>query len=177
MAPGARQIGLALVAYAALVASADAQEYCVTCSAPTATYRCVIEGARPGGKQPLQTLCVTAMTKEGSHAACSVKGGTVFDCKGPVKRVSWAAYNDPGAKEAAQEPPKPRPAQSTAPDPNQPPRTVEEMAKRASKKTAEQIEKTGENVKDQVDTLGQKMSDSTKKTWTCIASLFTRCTE
>jgi hypothetical protein len=94
-----------------------------------------------------------------------------------VKRVSWAAYNDPGAKEAAQEPPKPRPAQSTAPDPNQPPRTVEEMAKRASKKTAEQIEKTGENVKDQVDTLGQKMSDSTKKTWTCIASLFTRCTE
>ena len=45
MSPGVRQIGLALVAYAARVASAGAQEYCVSCSGPTATYRGVIEVA------------------------------------------------------------------------------------------------------------------------------------
>src|SRR5262245_7118735 len=53
----------ALVAAAAfaLVASAEAQEYCVACADPPAVYRCVIEGARPGGSLPLSVLCVTAM--------------------------------------------------------------------------------------------------------------------
>ncbi len=171
----ARWIGLALFTLCGLVARAEAQEYCVACTGPTAIYRCVIVGAKPGGNQPLQTLCVTAMAKEGSHAACSVKGGTVFDCTGPVRRVPWAAYNEPGPKANVPEALPPQAAQPPAPanDPNQPPRTVEEMAKRANQKTAEQIKKANEDV----ETFNEKVGDNTKKTWRCITSLFTRCTE
>ena len=148
----------------------------MACTEPAALYRCVIDGARPGGKQPLQMLCATAMAKEGGHAACSVKGGTVFDCKGPVKRVSWAAYNESAVKGSAQEPPK-QSVQTPPADPSQPPRTVEEMARRANQNTAEQLKKADEDMKESAGSFGQKVGDATKKTWRCIASLFTRCTE
>ncbi len=173
----ARRLGLAPFALCALIAQAEAQEYCVACTGPSAMYRCIIDGARPGGNQPLQMLCVTAMAKEGPHAKCSVKGGTVFDCTGPVKRVPWAAYNQPAGKGTVQEAPKPQVAPAPANDPDQPPRTVEEMAKRANQKTAEQVKKANEDVQEKVETLGDKVGDTTKKTWRCIASLFTRCTE
>ncbi|MBX9592577.1 MAG: hypothetical protein K2X43_25090 [Hyphomonadaceae bacterium] len=167
----ARRIGLILAAVCVLTARAEAQEYCVACTGPTALYRCIIEGARPGGSQPLQTLCATAMAKEGQHAACSVKGGTVFECTGPVKRVPWANYNPTAPKAPGQEAaPK---AQAPATDPNQPPKTIEEMAKRANQQTAEQIKKANEDVKGQVDAF----NTTTKKTWQCITSLFTRCNE
>jgi hypothetical protein len=169
--------GLALFALCALVAQAEAQEFCVACTGPSAMYRCIIEGARPGGSHPLQKLCTIAMAKEGPHAACNVKGGTVFDCTGPVKRVAWAAYNAPAAKGAIQETPKPQVAPAPANDPDQPPRTVEEMAKRANQQTAEQLKKSNEDVKEKVESFGDKVGDTTKKTWRCIASLFTRCTE
>jgi hypothetical protein len=157
--------GLALLALCGLAGQSRGQEYCVACTEPSGIYRCVIEDARPGGKQPLQTLCVTAMAKEGGHAACSVKGGTVFDCNGPVKRVSWSAYNDPGVKAGVQAPTKPQ-ASQPATDPSQPPTTVEEMAKRANQKTTEQIKKANED-----------MGAATRQTWRCIASFFTRCGE
>lgn len=172
-------IGLTLFALGALAAPASAQEYCVSCTGPPSVYRCIIEGAKPGGKQPLQTLCVTAMIKEGKHSSCALKGGTVFDCNGPIKRVPWAAYNEPGPKGSVPEPPKPQASQPKAPasDPDQPPSTIEEMAKRANQKTAEQLKKANEDMKDQVESFGDKVGDSTKKTWRCISSLFTRCTE
>jgi hypothetical protein len=47
------------------------------------------------------------------------------------------------------------------------------MAKRANQKTAEQIKKANEDMKDQAESFG----DTTKKTWRCISSLFTRCNE
>jgi hypothetical protein len=177
MLPVARRVGpTLLLALCMPSAQAEAQEYCVACSEPSAVYRCVIDGAQPGGKQPLQMLCVTAMAKEGRHGACSVKGGTVFDCNGPVKRVPWAAYNDPAIKGSVQEAPR-RAAQPPAPDPSQPPRTVEEMAKRANQNTAEQLKKANDDTQEKAKSFGQKVGDTTQKTWRCIASLFTRCTE
>ena len=148
----------------------------MACAEPTAIYRCVIDGARPGGSQPLQMLCVTAMAKEGRHGTCSVKGGTVFDCDGPVKRVPWAAYNPASPKETGPETTK-GPPQPAAKDPNHPPRTVEEMAKQANQKTAEQMKKANEDMQEQAKSLGQNVGDATKKTWRCIASFFTRCKE
>jgi hypothetical protein len=114
-------------------------------------YRCIIDGAKPGGKQPLQMLCATAMAKEGGHGRCAIKGGTVFDCKGPVRRVSWAAYNDPKG------PPSLAPKQTTAPppsDPDEPPRTVEEMAKRANQKTAEDLRKANDGLQQPTQSFG-----------------------
>src|SRR5262249_46378509 len=71
--------------------SAEGQEFCVACSDPPGVYRCVIDGAQRRGGQSLQMLGVTAMAKEGGHATCSVKRGTVFDCDGAVKRIPWTA--------------------------------------------------------------------------------------
>jgi hypothetical protein len=179
------QIGAVLGVLAGLAAGrAEAQEYCVACSEPNALYRCVIDGAQPRGGQSLQMLCVTAMAKAGGHATCSVKRGTVFECDGAVKRVPWAALNAPPPPDAAQPQPwavqvapKPEPAASSvhvptpapapaapAPAPDAPPQTVLELAKRANEKTAAQMKKAGETVK-----------DATKKTWDCMLSFFTRC--
>ena len=86
------RLGLSLaLLYALGAGSAAGQEFCVACSDPPGIYRCVIDGAQPRGGQSLQLLCVTAMAREGGHATCSVKRGTVFDCDGIVKRVPWTA--------------------------------------------------------------------------------------
>lgn len=167
-------VGAVLVAQVGLLTGqAVAQEYCVACSGPDAVYRCVIDGAQPRGGQPLQMLCVTTMAKQGGHATCTVKGGTVFECNGAVKRVPWAPVgvvpqSQPVAPPGAQPAAKPEPASAvgpaTAPAPEAPPRTVVDLAKQANDQAAEQMKKAGDNVK-----------DATKKTWDCMFSLFTRC--
>jgi hypothetical protein len=79
--------GLTLaIAVGALAGRAEAQEYCVACTEPSAVYRCVIDGARPGGGQSLQMLCVTSMAKEG-HATCGTARDGVH-CDGG----KWRAY-------------------------------------------------------------------------------------
>jgi hypothetical protein len=166
-----RWIGLVLgLGCGGVIAQAEAQEFCVACTEPNAVYRCVIEGARPGGRQPLQLLCAVAMTKAGGHGACGVRTGTVFECDGPVRRVPWTAYNAAAV-------PAPDPAPAAAKDANEPPRTVEEAIKRANEKTAEQLRETNEKMKNQAQALGQGLSDATRKTWRCLSSLFTRCGE
>ena len=178
----AHPIGVVLAVLICLpIGQAEAQEYCVSCSGPNALYRCVIDGAQPRGGQPLQMLCITAMAKDGGHATCSVKRGSVFECDGPVKRVPWAALNGPAPPEgptaqpwAPETAPKPEPAArpmpaptsapAASPGPEAPPQTVLELAKRTNEKTAEQMKKAGDTVK-----------EATKKTWDCMASFFTRC--
>ena len=153
-------LGVALLA----AASARGQEYCVACTDPPAVYRCIIQDAKPGGSQPLQTFCVTAMTKQGRHSKCAIKGGTVFDCDGPVKRVPWSAQ---GEVLPPSEPDK----RASTPDPNKPPQTVEQMAQRAKEKAASDVNQTTEKAR----TLGDNIGDATKKTWRCVTSLFTHC--
>lgn len=166
------RIGLILgTTAAALVARAEAQEFCVSCTGPNALYRCVIEGAKPGGAQPLQVLCVTTIAKDGGHAACSVRGGTVFDCNGQVKRLSWAAINEASRQAPQESAAQPAPQPQTKPAEQGPPQTVLDMAKRANEQSGEQWKKAGETVKEQTKSFG----DATKKTWDCVASFFTKC--
>jgi hypothetical protein len=179
MARMAYATGALLVSQLALPGGqAVAQEYCVACSEPAGLYRCIIEGAQPRGGQSLQMLCVTAMAKEGRHATCSVKRGTVFECDGAVKRVPWAALNSGPPQEAsrpanaqpapAPAPPPPSKAEPAAgpgpaPDPP-PPQTMVDLAKQANEKATAQMKKAGENIQ-----------ETSKKTWNCVFSLFTRC--
>jgi hypothetical protein len=151
-----------------MISGAVGQEYCVACRQPDAVYRCVIDGARPGGP-PLQLLCAVTMTKEGGHTSCAVRGGTVFECDGPVRRVPWTASRI--GPEKAIEP------AAKAPEDNkdEPPRTVAEMLERANAKTAEQLKQANDKVKSQAQAVGQGISDATKKTWKCLSSLFTSC--
>jgi hypothetical protein len=160
---------------------AEAQEYCVACTEPNAVYRCAIDGAQPGGSQPLQMLCITAMAKQGGHGTCGIKRGTVFDCDGQVRRIPWAALNQPApgqpapvqptpgqppasGKQSAVEPPPPAQAAEPKPDPDEPPKTMLELAKRANEKSKEQAKSNAE-----------AFAKATKKTWDCMTSFFTRC--
>jgi hypothetical protein len=151
---------------------ASAQEFCVKCEGPTATYRCVIERSLPSGGMPLKALCITALAREGGHASCRVGGGTVFECVGPIKRVS-----DPDAVNAAASlapvpgtavaPPQPgvaAPAQPSKPENQGPPRTVEEMARRM-----------GQSSGDGMDKAGTAIEDAAKKSWGCLATFFKEC--
>ena len=145
-----------------------AQEYCVTCTEPAGIYRCVIEGAQPRGTQSLPMLCVTAMAREGGHATCSLKRGTVFDCDGLVKRIPWTADAGPPQERSqplsAQTPPPPSMPAAPQADPKAPPQTMVDLAKEANEKTAEQMKKAGNSMK-----------EATKKTWECVFSLFSKC--
>jgi len=156
----------ALAAGGLWAAPAAAQEYCVSCTEPSALYRCVIDGARPGGPS-LQLLCVQAMARDGRHATCGVKRGTVFECDGAVKRVPWSAgAAPPGADPSS---PPPQVAAQPPPDapkagPKEPPKTMVDLAKQAN-----------ENMKESMRTTGENLSNATKKTWECLTSFFKRC--
>jgi hypothetical protein len=147
-----------------------AQEYCVACTQPNAVYRCVIEDARPGG-QSLTRLCMTALTKDGGHANCSVKGGTVFDCNGPIKRVPWTAQETGRVAEPAAQEPANQGAAGAKSAPKGEPKTVVDLAKRAN----ENMQKANEEMKDQAQSAGQAIGKASKKTWECMWSLFFRC--
>lgn len=154
----------ALAAVVSLPSIGWAQEYCVTCAEPNATYRCVLSGARPGLSQSLQVACLTALAKDGGHATCAVKrGATVFECDGPVKSVAIGADAAPGdaAPVAVVPPPAPPP-----PDPKAPPKTVLEAAQRAQKATDAEMRKAGDST-----------ASFFKQTLTCLGSLFTSCGE
>ena len=151
-----------------------AQEYCVACSEPAGLYRCIIDGAQPRGGQSLQMFCVTAMAKEGKHATCTVKRGTVFDCDGTIKRIPWAALDTgpqqeapkPAMAQPASAPPtKAEPAAGPGPAPEAPPpQTMVDLAKQANEKATAQMKKAGESIQ-----------ETSKKTWNCVFSFFTRC--
>lgn len=144
------------------LATAAAQEYCVACTEPNAVYRCVIEQAVPTSAS-LKMLCIGALAREGGHATCAVRSGTVFDCNGPIRRIDARSASDVLGGAIA------TPANAspvlTPPDPaakpeNAPPGTVEEVAKQMSKSSGEALGKAGE---------------VTRKAWGCVASLFKSC--
>lgn len=171
-----RTIGAAGGIIVLMSVATQAQEFCITCTAPTATYRCVIEKSLPTGGIPLKDLCVATLTREGRHANCRVRGGTVFDCVGPIKRVS-----DPAAKAStppsltsvpgtAVAPARPEqgdaaPRSPDAPPADQgPPRTLEEMARRMGKSSGDGLGKAGTAVE-----------DAAKKSWGCLSTFFKEC--
>lgn len=170
------QAGLLMVAcISAPFVGASAQEYCVACTGPVAVYRCAIDQAVPTG-MPLKMLCVSTMAREGGHATCAVRGGTVFDCNGPVKRIdakaAGQALNGPATTAASTMTSQPASGSSDAQPEGQapaiqvkgPPKTVEELAKRMTKSSGESLGKAGSTI-----------ADTTTKAWECLKSFFKAC--
>jgi hypothetical protein len=60
--------------------------------------------------------------------------------------------------------PKPAPAAAPSPAPNAPPQTMVDLAKQANEKATAQMKKAGESIQ-----------ETSKKTWDCVFSFFTRC--
>jgi hypothetical protein len=139
-------VAMAIGASLGLTCEAAAQEYCVVCEQPQATYRCVIGDARLAGGQPLQTFCVSTLTRDGRHQGCRIKSGTVFDCDGPIKRLATAPASNTSASEKA------------------PPATMDRLTKDMVRSSGEQAEKTSEAV-----------GGGAKKAWGCVLSFFTSC--
>ena len=153
ISPAIALSGFLLAAYAG---AASAQEFCVACNGPPAVYRCVIGDARQAQGQPLQQFCTTTLVKEGGHADCGIRKGTVFDCDGPIKRIGGAP---PAPDKAAQQPQQP-----VEPGKAKPKENVADTVRDLSRASGKQIEKTGEAA-----------GGAAKSVWTCVTSLFKSC--
>lgn len=148
----------------AATASAAAQEYCVVCAEPNATYRCVIADPKPGAGQSFQAACTGALARDGKHGQCSIKSGvTVFECDAPVKRVVLGDLTSPPVVAVPAPPP--------APDPNAPPKTLLEAAQRAKTASDQQFQKQAEKVEE----AASATSNFFKKSLKCVGTLFTQC--
>jgi len=154
--------------------AAGAQEFCVACTEPSQVYRCVIDRAVPTGI-PLKLPCVGTLAREGPHASCSVRGGTVFECAGPVRRIDARQAADllsrpPPATAEGQVPApqrhaaSPQKAEEPPVRPAASPRTVEELARQVSRDSGDAIGKAGATVVEQ-----------SRRAWSCVASLFKAC--
>jgi hypothetical protein len=179
-----------------LAAGAMAQEYCVTCTGPDASYRCLIGGDAPMAARASrgQFLCITEIAKAGGHASCSAARGQATPCPGETRTVMFPP-GDPGgaplaetpaarpmqpapptaplaplapAKEYAPAPLPPPDQQQAVPHDPQAPGAPEEAKPNAVENFAK---KTGEAVTETGNAVGNAM----KKTWNCVASLFGDC--
>ncbi|NJO22681.1 MAG: hypothetical protein HC868_06715 [Sphingomonadales bacterium] len=149
-------VGLPGLLLAASLGPVAAQEFCVACTGPAAVYRCVIGDARQAQGQPLQQFCTTTLTKNGGHAECGIRKGTVFDCDGPIKRIGTASSGPEKSNQpskASVEPEKPKQRENVA-----------DSVRDLSRGTGKQMEKTGEAAK-----------GAATGVWNCVTSLFKSC--
>lgn len=182
----------AVVALCAIAAVASAQEFCVTCTAPDATYRCVIGGDSSAAKSSRgQLLCITELAQSGHHASCSAGRNSAGTCPGELRTVMFPPGAEPMAPPLADTPPIPpppaipgpyakQPVAAGAPDGGHPPADAppgeatpaEAPPSDAPPQTVEEgLKKAGKAVTD----TGNAVGNAIKKTWTCVSSFFGDC--
>ena len=180
----------------AVVIGASAQEFCVTCSGPTASYRCLIggdSGNAAARSSRGQFLCITELAKAGGHASCSATRGQSTPCPGETRTVMFT-LSDPGAAPLATTSPPalvPVPSSTTPlapgqdlppvavsppqPQPAQSPPAVETGSAPPAEEKPNVVEdlanKTGKAMSD----TGKAVGNAVKKSWDCVASLFGDC--
>lgn len=191
-------VSVALLLWA-LSHGAAAQEYCVTCTGPDATYRCVIGGEASAAARSAraQFLCITELAKAGAHASCSAARGQNTPCPGETRTVMFSLA-DPGAPPphdaSAPQPKRPPPmtpagapagghdlAPVAVPPPEQqqttaapPPADTGSAGEETPPKQSaveEFADKTGKAVND----TGKAVGHAVKKSWDCVTSLFGDC--
>jgi hypothetical protein len=184
----------ATVAVLAITTAVNAQEFCVTCSGPTAAYRCLIGGDTGNAAARSsrgQFLCITELAKAGGHASCSATRGQSTPCPGETRTVMFSLADPGAAPMATTSPPAlvPVPSATTplAPgqdlppvalppaQPGQPPPAVETGSAPPVDEKPNAVEdlanKTGKAVSD----TGKAVGNAVKKSWDCVASLFGDC--
>jgi len=184
---------IAIAITIAAPAAGGASEYCVTCSAPDAVYRCQLEGDMPGRRDAgAQLLCITELAKAGGHASCSARRVESGPCEGPPRIVARPAGNPPpDLPPEGEAPPDERLAAETVPPDTMPPdnepkpalpKTVEAFASETAKSSGEGLKKAGDVVTGTAKAAGEKIEQAggavagaAKKTWSCLSSLFTNC--
>ena len=152
--------------------SARSQGICVTCEEPAGSYACNVEHWEKlqkfrGGSQLASMACIKDIAQRYGHARCGVRTGVAGPCIGPAHTVTVNGENPPqstaGAPPAA--PPAVAAPTDSKPKPeSETPKTVAELAKKATKDSQTQIEKAGEAV-----------GSAVKNSWRCLSSLFQNC--
>lgn len=167
---------------------AAAREYCVTCTGPDATYRCIIGGEpSPAARTSRgQLLCITELARSGGHASCSVGRPAAGACQGDVRTVMFPSAAETAAPPTADAQPEMTypgaEAQAPAavpPGPQTPsegpPQTVEELAKKTMETSGQGLKQAGEAVTNTAKSAGNAVGTALKKTWTCLTSFFGDC--
>jgi len=171
---------IASVVVCGLAATASAQEFCVTCSAPDATYRCIV-GGEPGIATTTsrgQLLCITELARSGGHASCSVGRTSTEPCQGEVRTVMFPsppADVPPPPPEGQGAPLAADGAALEPPAPAEAPQTVEKLTKDTVQKSGDGLKKAGEAVTDTAQSAGQAIGNAAQKTWKCLSSFFSDC--
>lgn len=172
--------GLVVALSLVLVTEAKAQEYCVACEGPKATYICSFKEKAAGATDSaLQLYCITELAKSGPHASCSIDRGKTTPCKGEA-RVLEAP---PNALDSAKIPLVPTPAdkaaatKADAPAASDTPMNEpapEQSAGTPAEQPAEAQGKTGAE-ESTLQKAGNAITNTAKKSWKCVTSLFGDC--
>lgn len=81
-------------------AAANATELCVKCTAPDASYACVVGGTSSATIDTVAKLyCITTLAKSGAHASCSIDRTMMAPCPGERKELPIPALLDDSATE------------------------------------------------------------------------------
>lgn len=177
----------------ALAGGATAQEFCVTCKGPDASYRCTIGGDPPAGARSArgQFLCITEIAKAGGHASCSATRAQDTPCPGPTRTVMFppgeigppptaeggtplapvspAPLPPPAPPVGAVTQPAPHPQPGVAYEPPPPPAAP--PAEEKPNAVEDLANKTGKALNDS----GKAVGNAVKKSWDCVTSLFGNC--
>ncbi len=186
-------------------AATAGSELCVTCAAPDMTYRCNVEsGDVVLNGSSLQLYCIRELARLGNHASCSVKRRRAVACAGETRTLVYGApgqtpqspaiastpnaagnaADETNSQAAGTGPIQLAPQDNVVSPPvlvplpkpvKGPPKTVEEMAKRAAKTSKKQLNKAGNVVVGGVKSAGKSVGNAAKTTWRCLSSLFTKC--
>jgi hypothetical protein len=195
--PTVRKRSRAVIAATALIfwnagtpeAAAAFDELCVVCSGPQAVYRCTIADRErmPGGSKRVEKaaayLCVTELARSGGHQRCSIRTDINFGfCEGIERRISVEQALAPAPAASPTGPPAgaapAQPVDAAKQASTEPPRTLEEMARRTAAASGDQLKKAGDAAQSTGNALqsaGKAVSDAMGKSWQCVTSLFQRC--
>ncbi len=166
---------------------AAAQGVCVECNGPDQTYRCTIKDGDKiqnirGAGRATEYLCMTELARSGSHQSCRVSTTYSGPCIGTAREIDLAKLNLPAEPAPGQAAPDEQakgqgqgqpPQAQLAPQPDNagPPKTLEELARNTVSKSKEQMAAADETMRK----AGGAVEGTLKKTWNCVASLFSRC--
>ncbi len=175
--PG-RAAATAVVLIALAGSSAAAQNVCVECRDPERSYRCSVKDADKaqnvrGIGRALEYVCITEIARAGNHQSCRVSTGYSGPCIGHPHEIDLAKLGaEPPAQNAEQAaPPGQAGAAPQATPVKGPPQTLDELARETFAKSKEQISAADEKMRKAGDAVG----GSLKRTWDCVASMFSRC--
>jgi hypothetical protein len=178
-----------LVAASVWAVRAAAADVCVVCSGPDATYRCTVEQLASieryrNGDRVLQLMCISELAKAGGHTKCRVNRDPGGFCAGEARTIGLSGLESALANTRGISSPDGANDPGAAPGPAQggPPKTVEELARRTTEASSEQLKKAGEVVTGsassaatRLEKAGGAIGGAVKNTWRCFASFFKQC--